>query len=80
MPPPNLAPSTRTRAPSPLSDIPPNIVMFSEFEELKSMFTKLQVSMKEDFKVYIGNELDTREVGGSGYAQSIEIMTKLGVL
>ena len=49
-------------------------------EEMKKMIADLGGSIESTFRETLSDELDRREYGGTGYAQSKEIMDKLSKL
>ena len=49
----------------------------AKMEDMKVIISDLKYSLETSFKTTLVSELDAREVRGSAYAQSKDIMTKL---
>ena len=59
------------------SGIPPHSTLLSEIEELKSLMKVLEANLKEDFKNMLDNELNKREIGGTGFQHSYALLEKI---
>ena len=57
--------------------IPPEIMLLAEMESMKKEILELKSSLPDSFRETSKKELDDRQVGGAGYVQSTEIITKL---
>ena len=57
--------------------IPAGVLLMANMEDMKFISSDLKYSLETSFKTTLASELDAREVGGSAYAQSKDIMTKL---
>ena len=63
-----------------MTGIPPHTVLLNQVENLRSVIKDLRGQLNADFKETLSDELDAREVGGSGFAQSKENLSKLDEL
>ena len=63
-----------------ITGIPPDVMILAEFQEMKLELSNLRSGLESSFKQSLKDELDARDVGGSGYAQANEMMTKLDKL
>jgi len=60
--------------------IPADIMIMAEFESLKEKMKEMSCDIQKGFESTLTRELDSRGVGGPGYQQSNEILTKLDTL
>ena len=60
-----------------ITGIPPHTTLLAKIKNLRLVITDQKVTLKEDIKVILKDELDTREVGGAGFVQSNPILSKL---
>ena len=56
------------------------MIFMSKMEDMKVIISDLKYLLETSFKTTLASELDAREVGGSVYAQSKDVMTKLDTL
>ena len=63
-----------------MTGIPADVILMAKMEDMKVIIYYLKSSLEKSFKTILASELDAREVGGSTYAQSKYIMTKLDIL
>ena len=56
------------------------MLLMANMEDMKVIISDLKYSLEKSFKTTLASELDSREVGGSPYAHSKDIMTKLDTL
>ena len=60
-----------------ITGIPPDIVLLAEMEGMQRKVADLLAEQKASFESMLVNELDRRDVGGSGFAHGNEIISKL---
>ena len=60
-----------------ITGIPPHTTLLAEMENLRAIIAGLQATLKNDLRDILKTELDTREVGGSGFVQSNLILSKI---
>ena len=60
-----------------ITGIPPDVLILSEFEDMRQHFRLLEQSMKTHFTETLANKLNNREVGGSSYSRMTELMGKM---
>ena len=63
-----------------ITGIPPDIVLLAEMEALQLKMQDLKDDLKSSFKLMLVEQLDQREVGGSGFARGNEILEKVEAL
>jgi hypothetical protein len=63
-----------------ITGIPPDIVLLAEMEALQLQMRELKDELKSSFKSTLIEQLDEREVGGSGFARGNEILEKVEAL
>ena len=63
-----------------ITGIPPDIVLLAEMEALQLKMQDLKDELKSSFKSVLIDQLDQREVGGSGFARGNEILKKVEAL
>ena len=73
-------PWNKTSATPEMTDIPADVLFMAKMEEMKLIISDLKYLLETSFKTALASELYSREVGGSVYAQSKDIMTKLDYL
>ena len=61
-----------------ITGLPPDIILLAEIESLKHDMANLQTDLTSSFQKTLIDQLDQRQVGGSGFAQSNEILEKIG--
>ena len=69
-----------TSATPEFTGIPSDVLLMSKMEDMKVIIFDLKSSLETSFKTTLSRNLDAGEVGGSVYAQSKDIMTKLDTL
>ena len=69
-----------TRETPEITGIPPDIVLLAEMESLQRTMQDLKEELKSSFKSTLVEQLDQREVGGSGFARGNEILEKVEAL
>jgi hypothetical protein len=60
-----------------ITGIPPDVLILSEFEDMRQHFRNLEESMKTHFNEALTRELNNRDVGGSSYSRMTEMMDKM---
>ena len=63
-----------------ITGIPPDIILLSELQTMRKEILDLKLCLPNSFVGILKKELDDRQVGGSAYMQSSEIMLKLDAL
>ena len=63
-----------------MTGTPANVLFMDKMEDMKVIISYLKYSLETIFNTKSANEIDSREVGGSAYAQSKDITTKLDTL
>ena len=63
-----------------ITGLPPDIVLLAELESVQREMAALKADLKASFKSTLVEQLDQREVGGSGFARGNEIVDKLETL
>mmetsp|Transcript_11969 Transcript_11969/g.18073 ORF Transcript_11969/g.18073 Transcript_11969/m.18073 type:complete len:88 (-) Transcript_11969:59-322(-) len=63
-----------------ITGIPPDIVLLAEMEALKLQMRELKDELKSSFKSMLIEQLNERQVGGSGFARGNEILEKVEAL
>ena len=63
-----------------ITDIPPDIVLLAKMEALQLKIQDLKDNLKSSFKLMLIEQLSQREVGGSGFTRSNEILEKVKAL
>ena len=70
-------PWNKTSATPEMTGIPVDVRLMAKMEDMKVIIPDLKYFLETSFKKTLANDLDSREVVGSAYAQSKDIMTKL---
>jgi hypothetical protein len=60
-----------------ITGIPPDVLILSEFEDMRQHFRNLEESIKTHFNEALTRELNDRDVGGSSYSRMTEMMNKM---
>ena len=60
-----------------ITGLPPDIVLLAKIESMKLEMAALKADLKSTFEKTLTEQLDQREVGGSGFARGNEIIDKL---
>ena len=63
-----------------ITGLPPDTVLLAEMESMKRDMAELKAELKSSFESTLIEQLDQREVGGSGFARGNEIVAKLEAL
>ena len=63
-----------------ITGIPPHTTLLAEIEGLRKMVSGIGASIASEMKGALRDELDAREVGGTAFAQSSLILSKLDLL
>ena len=63
-----------------MTGIPSDVLLMDNMEDMKVIISDLKYLLETSFKTTLASNLDSREVGGSAYTQSKDIMTKLYTL
>ena len=63
-----------------ITGLPPDIMLLAEIESLKHDMANLKADLASSFQETLIDQLDQRQVGGSGFARSNEILEKLETL
>ena len=70
----------KTSATPDITGIPADVLLMAKMEDMKVIISDLKYSLETSFKTTLASELDSRELGGSTYVQSKDIITKLDTL
>ena len=73
-------PWNKTSTTPEMTGIPADVLLMAKMEDMKVIISDLKSLLETIFKTRLDRELDSRKVGGSAYAQSKYIMTKLDTL
>ena len=73
-------PWNKTSATPEMTGIPADVLLIAKMEDMKIIISDLKSSLETSFKTTLARDLDSMELGGSAYAQSKYIMTKLDTL
>ena len=73
-------PWNKTSATPEITGIPADVLLMANMEDMKFISSDLKYSLETSFKTTLASELDAREVGGSTYDQSKDIIKKLDTL
>ena len=75
-----MYPRSKTSTTTEMTGIPADVLLMAKTEDMKFITYDLKYLLETSFKTTLASELDAREVGGSVYAQSKDIMKKLDTL
>ena len=67
-------PWNKTSATPEMTGIPADVILMAKMEDMKVIISYLKSSLETSFKKTFSSENDAREVGGSAYAQSKDII------
>ena len=73
-------PWNNTSATPEMTGIPADVLLMAKMEDMKVIISDLKCLLKTSLKTTLAREHDAREVGGSVYAQSKDIMTNFNTL
>ena len=73
-------PWNNTSATPEMTVTPADLILMANMKYMKFIISDLKSLLETSFKTTLARDLDAREVGGSAYAQSKDIMTKLDTL
>ena len=60
-----------------ITGLPPDVVLLAEIETMKRDMAELKAELKASFELTLVDQLNMRDVGGSGFARGNEIVSKL---
>ena len=60
-----------------MTGIPADVLLMAKMKDMEVIISDLKSLLETNFKTTLASYTDAREVGGSAYAQSKDIMTKL---
>ena len=73
-------PWNKTSATPEMTGIPADMLLMATMEDMKVIISDLKYSLETSFKTALARKLYARDVGGSTYAKSKDIMTKLDTI